>query len=175
MQLQAPTPPVEASPDGLATRARPILSVLELAGIGALVLLAAWIRWPYLWDIPRFTDETAEAAIGLRIARGEAFPLTNRDPYIGALWNYLLAAAFAISGPSLYTPRLLIAVLGTLTVIPAYLLGKSLAGTLGRGRVPCSRNGPCRPVVPELGRGEGALRLTQRRRTLARGSGSGGR
>jgi glucose/arabinose dehydrogenase/4-amino-4-deoxy-L-arabinose transferase-like glycosyltransferase len=98
-----------------------------LAVVGLLVV-AAIARAPYLWDIPRFTDETAEAVIGLRIARGEAFPLTNRDPYIGALWNYLLAAAFAIGGPSLYTPRLLIAVLGTLTVVPAYLLGKSLAG-----------------------------------------------
>ena len=54
---------------------------------------------------PRFTDETAEARIGIKIAAGEVFPLTNRDPYIGSLWNYVLAAGFAIGGASLFTPR----------------------------------------------------------------------
>src|SRR4051812_157899 len=84
--------------------------------VAALLLIAVAVRIPYLWDIPRFTDETVEAEISLQIARGESFPLTNRDPYIGALWNWVLAAGFAISGPSLFTPRLLIAVFGTLTV-----------------------------------------------------------
>ena len=100
----------------------------ELLVVAALVLLALLVRLPYLWDIPRFTDETAEAEIGLQILRGERFPLTNRDPYIGSLWNWLLAAGFAISGPSLFTPRVLVAVLGALTVVPTYLLGRSLAG-----------------------------------------------
>ena len=92
----------------------------------ALLLLAFAVRLPYLWTIPRFTDETAEVALGLRVARGEILPLTNVDPYIGALWSYLLAVGFAIGGPSLYSPRLLTGLLGALTVLPAYLLGRSL-------------------------------------------------
>ena len=101
---------------------------VELLVIAALLLIAVAVRIPYLWDIPRFTDETAEAEIGLQIARGASLPLTNRDPYIGSLWNWVLAAGFAVSGPSLLTPRLLIALFGALTVVPTYLLGRSLAG-----------------------------------------------
>jgi hypothetical protein len=98
----------------------------ELLVVAALLLIALAARLPYLWDIPRFTDETAEAEIALQIVRGESLPLASRDPYIGTLWNWVLAAGFTVSGPSLFTPRLLIAVLGALTVVPAYLLGKSL-------------------------------------------------
>ncbi|MCC6176610.1 MAG: glycosyltransferase family 39 protein [Chloroflexi bacterium] len=94
----------------------------------ALVMLAIVVRLPYLWDAPRFTDETAEAEIGLGIARGAIHPLTNRDPYIGALWNYLLAVGFLASGPSLLTPRAIVAAVGVLTVLPTYLLGRSLGG-----------------------------------------------
>jgi glucose/arabinose dehydrogenase len=97
-----------------------------LAVLGVL-LLAEAVRLPYLWEIPRFTDETAEAGIGLSIARGERWPLTNRDPYIGALWNFLVAGAFKLSGPSLYTPRLVVVILGVLTVIPTWLLAMSAA------------------------------------------------
>jgi glucose/arabinose dehydrogenase/4-amino-4-deoxy-L-arabinose transferase-like glycosyltransferase len=93
-----------------------------------LVVIALAIRLPYLWTIPRFTDETAEVELGLRVARGELLPLTNRDPYIGALWTYVLAGAFAVGGPSLLTPRLIMAIMGAVTVVPTYLLGRSLAG-----------------------------------------------
>jgi 4-amino-4-deoxy-L-arabinose transferase-like glycosyltransferase len=64
----------------------------------------------------------------LLIAHGRIHPLTNVDPYIGALWNYLLAGLFLITGPSLYSPRAVVALLGALTVVPAYLLGRSLGG-----------------------------------------------
>src|SRR3712207_4135526 len=92
------------------------------------MIAALAVRLPYLWEIPRFTDETREAVIGLRLARGQAFPLTNVDPYIGALWNYLLAIVFWLGGPSIYSPRALVFVLGALTVVPTYLLGRSLGG-----------------------------------------------
>jgi len=98
----------------------------EILLVVGLLALALAVRLPYLWDIPRFTDETAEARLALRIARGEMLPLTNRDPYIGALWNYLLAGAFAIGGPSLFTPRAIVVILGVLTVLPTYLLGRTL-------------------------------------------------
>src|SRR5215212_8898508 len=96
----------------LVSRARFGGRSAELVVVAALLLIAVAVRLPYLWDIPRFTDETAEAEIGLQIARGQSLPLTNRDPYIGALWNWILAAGFVVSGPSLLTPRLLIAELG---------------------------------------------------------------
>jgi aldose sugar dehydrogenase len=104
------------------------LGIGELFTVVGLVLLAAVLRGFYLWDIPRFTDEVREAQIGLSIARGEALPLTNWDPYIGALWNYLLALFFLIGGPSIYAPRAVVMVAGALTVVPAYLLGKSIGG-----------------------------------------------
>jgi glucose/arabinose dehydrogenase/4-amino-4-deoxy-L-arabinose transferase-like glycosyltransferase len=110
---------------------------LEALLVVALVVVALGARLPYLWDVPRLSDETAEAALALRIARGEILPLTNRDPYIGALWSYILAGAFAIGGPSLFTPRAVIAVLGALTVVPTYLLGRSLAATLADPRWAC--------------------------------------
>ena len=87
------------------------------------------MRLPYLMDIPRFTDESNEALKALVIAHGRSLPLTNIDPYIGPLWNYLLAAAFMTTGPTLETPRIVAALLGILTVIPTYLLACSLGGT----------------------------------------------
>ena len=49
--------------------------------------IAAAARWPNLWLIPTFTDETLEVRLALQILRGEVLPLTNVDPYIGAFWN----------------------------------------------------------------------------------------
>jgi 4-amino-4-deoxy-L-arabinose transferase-like glycosyltransferase len=96
--------------------------------VSPIVLVAAMVRGPYLWDVPRLTDESNEAFLALLIFQGNLRPLTNVDPYIGALWNYLLAAVFWLTGPSLYAPRLLVFVLGTLTVVPTYLLGRSFGG-----------------------------------------------
>lgn len=96
--------------------------------IVVLLVVAAAVRVPYLWDIPRFTDEANEALKALVTAHGRILPLTNMDPYIGPLWNYLLAGVFLATGPSLYTPRTVVAILGTLTVVPTYLLGRALGG-----------------------------------------------
>ena len=114
----------------------------EMLLVAGLLVLALAVRLPYLWDIPRFTDETAEARLALRIARGEILPLTNRDPYIGALWNYLLAGAFAVGGASLFTPRTVVVVFGALTVFPAYLLGRTLGSQSAA---------PERPIGPIVG------------------------
>src|SRR3954447_24902195 len=96
--------------------------------VAVLLVAAAAVRLPYLWDIPRFTDESNEALKALVIAHGRIVPLTNIDPYIGPLWNYLLAGVFLATGPSLSTPRTVVAILGILTVVPTYLLGRSLGG-----------------------------------------------
>jgi 4-amino-4-deoxy-L-arabinose transferase-like glycosyltransferase len=101
---------------------------VEIGAVGLVLGVAALIRAPSLWDVPRFTDEANEAFRALLIVQGRLLPLTNVDPYIGALWNYLLAAAFLVAGPSLYLPRIVVAALGAATIVPTYLLGRSFGG-----------------------------------------------
>jgi glucose/arabinose dehydrogenase len=103
----------------------------EMTALAGLAILAGAVRLAYLWDIPQFTladeGEAGYVLLGLRIARGQALPLTSDVPYIGALWSYLLAALFLVGGPSMFSPRLLVMLLGALTVIPTYLLGRSFS------------------------------------------------
>jgi len=71
--------------------------LLDAAIIVSLFLLALALRLPYLHDVPRYPwDELRESGVALSLARGEAFPLTNFDSYIGALYNYILAGAFLV-------------------------------------------------------------------------------
>jgi 4-amino-4-deoxy-L-arabinose transferase-like glycosyltransferase len=65
---------------------------------------------------------------GLAIARGQHWPLVNDDAYIGALFNYLIAALFQLTGPSPLTPRLLVLTAGLLTIWLTYLLGRECDG-----------------------------------------------
>src|SRR6266540_6710330 len=83
-----------------------------LAVVVALVALA--IRWPHLWTVPRFTDETLEVLHSLAIVRDGARPLTNYDSYYGALYNYVVALALAVSGESPLAPRVVVLVGGVL-------------------------------------------------------------
>jgi hypothetical protein len=99
--------------------------------IGAVLGIAAVARWPNLWLIPTFTDETNEVKLAYEIARGQAAPLTNVDPYIGALWNWALAIGFWTFGMSPWLPRLLSFVCGVATVGAAWWLGRELGGRLG--------------------------------------------
>src|SRR5439155_561571 len=55
-------------------------------------------------------------------------PLTNVDPYIGPLWNYLLAGLFWLLGPSIAIPRALVLTTGVVTVLLTYLLGRAWYG-----------------------------------------------
>ena len=71
----------------------------ETALLVGLVAVAAAFRWPDLWTIPIFTDEGDEIGLALRIVRDGARPLTNDDPYLGPLFNYLLAGLFWLAGP----------------------------------------------------------------------------
>src|SRR5438046_3112517 len=71
---------------------------VDLLLAGAVAILAAVVRWPYLWLVPRFTDETLEVRASLAIVREGARPLTNYDTYYGALYNYLVAMSLALSG-----------------------------------------------------------------------------
>ena len=91
------------------------------------MLLALAIRWPYLWLVPRFTDETLEVQASLAILRDGARPLTNYDSYYGALYNYLVAGALALTGESPLAPRVVVLVAGILTVAATYGLGRALS------------------------------------------------
>jgi len=85
--------------------------------------------------VPRLTDETEEVLIGLRIFRGEALPLVGMNTYIGGLFSYVLAGAFALFGPRPETGRMVALVFGTLGVASTYLLGRSVGGAGSRGRL----------------------------------------
>ena len=74
-------------------------TLAEVGAVAAIVMLSVRARWTNLQTIPAFTDEVEEVALALAIFREGAWPLTNVDPYIGPLWNYLLAAAFWLLGP----------------------------------------------------------------------------
>ena len=104
---------------------------LQPALVAGLLLLAGVLRWVDLWSIPIFTDEGDEVGLALAIVRDGVRPLTNDDPYLGPLFNYLLAGLYWIAGPSPWLPRLLMLVLGTLTVGVTYLLGRELALGVG--------------------------------------------
>src|SRR6185369_17882177 len=71
---------------------KPPRLLAELGVVGLVVLVAGLIRVPYLWDLPRLTDESKEAFRALLILQQGLRPLTNVDMYIGPIWNYLLAA-----------------------------------------------------------------------------------
>lgn len=128
--MSANTRPLAALPAREALSLTGMRAVVagEVADVFMAVVVAVGVRVPYLWDIPRFTDESNEAYKSVLVLHGRILPLTNIDPYIGPLWNYLLAGVMLVAGPSLYSPRLVAAVLGALTVVPAYVLGRGLGG-----------------------------------------------
>jgi 4-amino-4-deoxy-L-arabinose transferase-like glycosyltransferase len=95
-----------------------------------LSLLALVVRWPSLWLVPRFTDETLEVLQSLKIVREGLRPLTNYDTYYGALYNYLVAAALAVSGESPLAPRVVVLLAGIATVAATYLLGTEVGRRL---------------------------------------------
>jgi 4-amino-4-deoxy-L-arabinose transferase-like glycosyltransferase len=128
--VAAPAPIALKRRRRLLTRARTVTleSVLLFA---AMLGIAVAARWPNLWLIPTFTDETIEVRLAYDVARGLAAPLTNVDPYIGAFWTWVLALGFWVFGMSPWLPRLLSFFCGVLTVAAAWWLGKQLAGRTG--------------------------------------------
>src|SRR5215211_7322276 len=93
--------PVTARPDraGLAAALLSLDAFLVL-GLAALGLV---LRLPYLWTIPRFTDETREVLRAVELVHGglsAADRLVNVDAYIGGLYLWLLASVFWVTGVS---------------------------------------------------------------------------
>jgi 4-amino-4-deoxy-L-arabinose transferase-like glycosyltransferase len=118
----SPAVPVTDSP-AVGIRAGWRIDGILLACLAALALA---VRWPYLWLVPRFTDETLEVLHSLRIVREGARPLTNYDTYYGALYNYLVALALWVSGESPLAPRMVVLVAGAATVAATFLLGREI-------------------------------------------------
>jgi 4-amino-4-deoxy-L-arabinose transferase-like glycosyltransferase len=102
--------------------------VREAAIVAGFVAVAALIRYPNVHVVPPYTDETEEALRAWAIVQGELRPLVNVDSYIGALWSYVLAAAFVVFGRDAEVPRLASLGAGALTVGMTYLLGRQLFG-----------------------------------------------
>jgi 4-amino-4-deoxy-L-arabinose transferase-like glycosyltransferase len=101
---------------------------VELAIAIGLALLAILPRLPYLWEVPRFTDELQEILWALAISRGEISPLTAVDSYYGPLWSYLLAGAFRLGADPELAPRALATLLAAATVGLSYLVASDMAG-----------------------------------------------
>ncbi|MFN8516780.1 MAG: glycosyltransferase family 39 protein [Chloroflexia bacterium] len=101
---------------------------LELLLVVCLFGMAILMRWPNLLRLPHFTDEIGEIRWALRIYRGEEFPLTGQVKYFGPLQHYLLAATFKIFGLAIIIPRLLVCIIGGLTVVLTYFVGREVGG-----------------------------------------------
>ena len=96
--------------------------------VGALVGLAFAVRWPLLLLSPQFPSIGGTVLRALEVADGRALPLFDQSPYLGPLLVYLLAGVFKLFGPSVEAPLLLAWAIGSLTVVPTYLLGRELGG-----------------------------------------------
>ena len=112
--------PGETAARSLALAAIRLLNLVRahlwaLTTAAALVGVALATRLPHLGDVPRLTDETAEALLALSIAQGRALPLTNVDPYIGPHLAYVVAALYRVFGPDPLLPRLLVMICGVLS------------------------------------------------------------
>ncbi|MFO7662956.1 MAG: glycosyltransferase family 39 protein [Chloroflexota bacterium] len=94
------------------------------------LLLAVALRFYQLGDWPPgpYRDEAYNALDAERVLQGEHalfFPANNgREP----AYVYLVAAAFALFGPTTMALRLPAAVAGALTTLPAFLLGQAWFG-----------------------------------------------
>ena len=98
-----------------------------------LVILSLLVRFWNFYLIPGYrTDEVGEELRAFAIYLGKMFPLTNNAPFIGAFYNYLIAAVFYLLEPDMVVARLVVVIFGSLTPVLVYILGKKLANrTIG--------------------------------------------
>lgn len=92
-----------------------------------LGVFALLVRIPNYMTIPPLTDEFKEVGLAMDISESGIRPLTNVADYIGPILPYLVAFVINILGPTIYWPRLVVLILGTLTVIATFFFGKTLA------------------------------------------------
>jgi hypothetical protein len=96
--------------------------------VAGLFLLALSIRSYDLFESPGFF-EGKELQVTLDLVHGTHFPLYNQNPHIGAFANYLIAAFFELFGLHWWIPRVVIVLMGALTIPITFLLGRRLTDT----------------------------------------------
>jgi 4-amino-4-deoxy-L-arabinose transferase-like glycosyltransferase len=105
---------------------KPFLSSwMEFLLLGLIVAVAAFMRSYRLEEMPYGVwYDAGEAALeAVKIVKGQPFtPLGVYSPNNPSLFFYLLALAFRLFGVNLLTMRLLVAAIGTLTVVAFYFL-----------------------------------------------------
>jgi 4-amino-4-deoxy-L-arabinose transferase-like glycosyltransferase len=106
----------------------PRSSKTDLLLVSVLLIVATAVRLPYLQLIPTVTDEAFEVLAALPVSQGDLLLYGPVDPTTGPLVTYLLAVAFWLFGPGVYLPRIVILVVGVLTVGATYMLGRSIKG-----------------------------------------------
>lgn len=111
-----------------AIRALAVSRVMDALLVGALVVLAGAVRWPHLLLSPQFPSVGGSIMMALDIAQGRAFYLHDQAPYLGAPFIWLLALVYKVFGPSIESTMMLMWAIGSLTVIPTYLLGREVGG-----------------------------------------------
>ena len=114
----------------LQQRSGLLTDTLAMAGV---LILAFAARWPYIYSAPRFRDDTFNATHALRIYRGQHFPFTDVEAYIGAFFNYAVAAGMFVLGPTIYAARQVVTFFGVATVGATYVLGRELGLATGDG------------------------------------------
>jgi 4-amino-4-deoxy-L-arabinose transferase-like glycosyltransferase len=108
-------------------------SWVEFLLLGLIVAVAAFMRSYRLEEMPYgvWYDEGEAALEAIEILRGKPFsPLGFYSPNNPSLFFYLLALAFKLFGVNLLAMRLLVAAIGTLTVVAFYFLVRL---TFGQG------------------------------------------
>lgn len=118
-----------AQGNGAREKRIPALGI-DLAISAIIFALALVLRLYNFMVVPALTDETREMIWALRITQGAHLPLTSVITYIGPPFEYIAALAFRIFGVSIELPRLLVVLLGALTVLATFWLARSLAGPL---------------------------------------------
>jgi hypothetical protein len=98
--------------------------LLEGLLAGALSLLGVLTRLPNLMLIPPFEDEVKQTIYALSIRPGEFMPLVGNDAYAGPWFSYLLAVSMRLFGPAPALPRIVIMIMGALTVGATYGLAR---------------------------------------------------
>jgi len=94
-----------------------------------IFIIALVVRLCYLLIYPVFRfDELGENLWAYTIIKEGHIPLTNTVPFIGALYNYLAAFMYFILR-SILSFRLLVAILGAMTVLLLYEVAKELTNS----------------------------------------------
>ncbi|MFN8636482.1 MAG: glycosyltransferase family 39 protein [Chloroflexota bacterium] len=101
---------------------------MDVLLVGALMVVAGVVRWPHLLMSPQFPSVGDSIMMALDMAQGRAFYLHDQAPYLGAPFIWLLALVYKLFGPSIETTMVLMWVIGSLTVVPTYLLGREVGG-----------------------------------------------